>query len=588
MSDQSPDAAPPSPADSSVPTAEPTAHAAATATQEAPPSSQTATQDAPGAQTAGQDESRLPRRIKIGTQRPGAVVPRAKPLPLPAAAQRPPPQPTGAPGTARAPVAEGGETPRAPQPSEGARSEVRPVAQRPADETDVDMAAAVEAPARRADASTLAAADASTLAAPPRVAIPAREKIEMPNLRQLSPDLEQELAEALGDMSLEEIVKSEAAATAGKPLEASGEVRGRIVAIHNDDVFIELGQRNQGVLSLRQFPEGATPVVGGELQVVIGSLNAEDGLYQCSLPGGPVIVEDWSQLTEGTVVEATITGHNKGGLECQVHRIRGFIPAGQISLYRVEDFSQFVGQKFTCVVNEANPRRGNLILSRRAVLEREKAEAKEKLMASLAPGQVFEGVVRKVMDFGAFVDLGGVDGLVHVSRMSWQRVRDPREILKEGERVRVQVEKIDPETHKIGLSMREFTANPWTDVDRKYPAKTVVHGPVTKIMDFGAFVELEPGVEGLVHISELAHHRVFRVSDVVKEGEEIDAEVLSVDRENKRISLSIKALLAKAPPAAKEAEREPEETAPPEKPKKKLKLKGGLGRSTGSKFGLKW
>ncbi len=286
----------------------------------------------------------------------------------------------------------------------------------------------------------------------------------MPNLRQLSPDLERELAEALGDTSLEDIVQGEAAAAAGTQLEARGEVRGRIVAIHNDDVFIELGQRNQGVLSLRQLPEGAVPVVGAELQVVIGSLNAEDGLYQCSLPGGPVIVEDWSQLTEGTVVEATITGHNKGGLECQVQSIRGFIPAGQISLYRVEDFGQFVGQKLTCVVNEANPRRKNLILSRRGVLEREKAEAKEKLMASLAPGQVFEGVVRKVMDFGAFVDLGGVDGLVHVSRMSWQRVRDPREILKEGERVRVQVEKIDPETRKIGLSMREFAPNPWADV----------------------------------------------------------------------------------------------------------------------------
>jgi small subunit ribosomal protein S1 len=412
----------------------------------------------------------------------------------------------------------------------------------------------------------------------------------MPNLRQLSPDLEQELAEALGDMSLEEIAQGEAAAAAGKPLEARGEVRARVVSIHNDDVFVELGQRNQGVLSLRQFPEGAAPVVGGELTVVVGSLNAEDGLYQCSLPGGPVVVEDWSQLAEGNIVEATITGHNKGGLECTVHSIRGFIPAGQISLYRVEDFSQFVGQKLNCVVNEANPRRKNLILSRRAVLEREKAAAKEKLLASLAPGQVYEGVVRKVMDFGAFVDIGGVDGLVHVSRMSWQRVRDPREILKEGERVRVQVEKIDPETHKIGLSMREFAPNPWTGVETKYPPKTVVHGPVTKIMDFGAFVELESGVEGLVHISELAHHRVFRVSDVVKEGQEIDAEVLSVDRENKRISLSIKALVAKAPPAAKEEEAEPEAAPEPpaEKPKKKLKLKGGLGRSTGSQFGLKW
>jgi small subunit ribosomal protein S1 len=193
------------------------------------------------------------------------------------------------------------------------------------------------------------------------------------------------------------------------------------------------------------------------------------------------------------------------------------------------------------------------------------------------------------MDFGAFVDIGGVDGLVHVSRLSWQRVRHPSDVLKEGQHVRVQVEKIDPESGKIGLSMREFTANPWADVDRKYPTKSVVHGPVTKIMDFGAFVELEPGVEGLVHISELAHHRVFRVSDVVKEGQEIDAEVLSVDAENKRISLSIKALLAKAPPPTKEEEPATEAAPepPPQKPKQKLKLKGGLGRSP-NQFGLKW
>jgi small subunit ribosomal protein S1 len=519
------------------------------------------------------DAKQLARRIKIGTQRPGVVAPKAKPLPLPAAAQRPKPRPEETSGQRPATAEPGDEHRRA-----------RSGANEPGDE-------GTSFQARAADFAEQGTATGEAPAAPmPRVAVPSREKVEMPNLRQLSPELEKELADALGDMSLEEIVKGEAAAAAGKPLEVSGQVRGRIVSIHNDDVFVDLGQRNQGVLSLRQFPEGATPVVGGELEVVVGSLNAEDGLYQCSLPGGPVVVEDWSQLAEGAIVEVTITGHNKGGLECQVHSIRGFIPAGQISLYRVEDFSQFVGQKFTCVVNEANPRRKNLILSRRAVLEREKAEAKEKLMASLAPGQVYEGVVRKVMDFGAFVDLGGVDGLVHVSRMSWQRVRDPRDLLKEGEHVRVQVEKIDPETHKISLSMREFTPNPWADVERKYPTKTVVHGPVTKIMDFGAFVELEPGVEGLVHISELAHHRVFRVVDVVKEGEEIDAEVLSVDRDNKRISLSIKALLAKAPPAAKEEEPAEEEATapPPEKPKQKLKLKGGLGRSTGTRFGLKW
>jgi small subunit ribosomal protein S1 len=515
-----------------------------------------------GAEHPGADAPRSQHgpRIKIGTQRPGAVAPKAKPLPLPAVAVKakelkeraepaPPSARRGSPdraaeeaadhqGPPPAPDQQGSDAPRSPEP-------------------------------------------------PPRP----RERVPMPNLRERSEDVEQELQVALGDVSLDEVVTAQTPESIGAPLESRSQHRARIVSIHNDDVFVELGPGQQGVLSLRQFAE--PPPVGAEIEVMVGGYNADEGLYTCVPPGGAIAVEDWSQLVEGAVVEATITGHNKGGLEVQIHNIRGFIPAGQISLYRVEDFSQFVGQKLNCVVTEANERRKNLVLSRRAVLEREKAEAKEKLMAELAPGQVREGIVRKVMDFGAFVDLGGVDGLLHVSRMSWQRVRHPSEIVKEGDRVRVQVEKIDPDTRKISLSMREFMANPWESVEGKYPPKTVIRGVVTKTMDFGAFVQLEPGIEGLVHISEMAHHRVFRVTDIVKEGQEVEAEVQSVDRENKRISLSIKALTAKAPPpqqadqAAAQQEAAPPQEPPRSKPQSPKKLKGGLGRSP-NQFGLKW
>ena len=166
---------------------------------------------------------------------------------------------------------------------------------------------------------------------------------------------------------------------------------------------------------------------------------------------------NWDDVHEGMLVDAQVTGHNTGGLECEVNHLRGFIPVSQISLYRVEDLAQFVGQRFTCLISEANPSRKNLVLSRRAVLEREKEEKKQAFFESLAPGQIYEGTVRKLMDFGAFVELGnGVDGLLHISQLSWGRIKHPSEVLQEGQAVRVRIEKIDRETGRIGLSYREM------------------------------------------------------------------------------------------------------------------------------------
>ncbi|HWB10742.1 MAG TPA: S1 RNA-binding domain-containing protein [Pirellulales bacterium] len=413
-------------------------------------------------------------------------------------------------------------------------------------------------------------------------------KVEVPNIRERLPiDLELEVEEALGGVSLDEMIEPGAAAP-GADLAPDSRHRGRIASMHRDNVFIDLGGRNQGVLSLRQFP--VAPEAGAIVEVIVTRFDPEEGLYQLALPGAPVDVADWSQLAAGMVVEAKITGHNKGGLECEVNHIRGFIPAGQISLFRVEDLAQFVGEAMTCVVTEANPERRNLVLSRRAVLEREKAEAKDKLMLELAEGQVREGVVRSLQDYGAFIDLGGVDGLLHVSQLSWQRVKHPNEVLQVGQPIKVKIRKIDAESGKISLAFRDLSENPWTSAPQKYPSTSVHEGTVSKIMDFGAFVELEPGVEGLVHISELSHGRVFRVRDIVSEGQKVEVKVLSIDPEQQRISLSMKALQAK--PEAKKAETEaPEkdEPPPPPLPKPKGPLKGGLGRDTGGeRFGLKW
>jgi small subunit ribosomal protein S1 len=311
------------------------------------------------------------------------------------------------------------------------------------------------------------------------------------------------------------------------------------------------------------------------------------------MPGSAVDVADWSEIQEGEVVEAVITGSNTGGLECKVGNIRGFIPASQIAPYRVENMGEFVGQKALCVISEANERRGNLILSRRAVLERERVEQRAERLASIEVGAAVKGTVRKIMDFGAFVDIGGLDGLLHISQLSYERVKHPSEILQEGQQIDVRIDKIDPQSGKIGLSYRSLQEHPWANIQSRFAVGSLVKGTVTRIAEFGAFVRLATGVEGLVHLSELAHYRVQRVSSVVSEGQEVEVKVLSIEEEKQRISLSLKA--AQAPPPSAETEEEAAATeAVAEPPRKSVRkqdgpLRGGTGGSAGGdRFGLKW
>ena len=401
--------------------------------------------------------------------------------------------------------------------------------------------------------------------------------------------MEAELDRAMGGLSLDELMTGGEGNVQEGGLEPESRHHGRVVALRRDEVFIEFGGREQGCLPAHAFETPPQP--GDTIEVVVQRFNADDGLYDLSLPGAAVDLGNWDEVHEGMLVDAQVTGHNTGGLECEVNHIRGFIPVSQISLYRVEDMAQFVGQRFACLITDANPARKNLVLSRRVVLEREQEEKKRVFFDSLAPGQVHEGTVRKLMDFGAFVELGnGIDGLLHVSQLSWGRVKHPSEVVQEGQQIRVRIEKIDRETGRIGLSYREMIENPWTGAAGKYPHNAIVRGKVTRLMEFGAFVELEPGVEGLVHISELSHKRVWRASDVVKEGEEIEVLVLNVDPEAQRMSLSIKGL-SKPEPTKKEKEETQEPELPPAKKPRRASnqpLKGGLGRSTGDAFGLKW
>ncbi len=422
---------------------------------------------------------------------------------------------------------------------------------------------------------------------------PKKSNYPPPNIRDaLTPELEAELAAALGGESLDSLIEGSATAETGAELPAETKLTGTVTSIHRDDIFVDLGGRNQGLLPLKQFEKTTPPEVGSQVEVVVTRFDTEQGLYEVSLPTAAVDVGNWDDVADGQVVDVTITGANKGGLECLLSGIRGFIPMGQISIYRIENAEEFVGQRLTCVVTEANRSRRNLVLSHRALMERERKEQKEKLLAEISAGDLREGVVRSLQDFGAFVDLGGVDGLIHVSQLSWDRVSHPKDVLAIGQTVKVRVEKINAESGKISLGYRELGDNPWDSAEKKFPIGARVKGTVTKLMQFGAFVRLDPGVEGLIHISEMGHGRVQRSSDVVSEGQEVEVKVVSFDRDAQRIGLSLKALL----PPPEKAPQEPRESDPPAPDSLKRReketdknLKGGISKpSGGEKFGLRW
>jgi len=414
--------------------------------------------------------------------------------------------------------------------------------------------------------------------------------VPVPNRRQRSDELEAEVEAALGGMSLEQIVATDIKTDANR-LENGTAHRGQVVEVHGDDVFFALGGKNQGMASLRTFVEPPSP--GDMIDVIVTGYNMEDNLYLLSVPGGSLVAggAGWTDIAEGSLVEDRVTGSNTGGLECEVGSMKAFIPISQVALYRIESGADYVGQKLVCVVTESNERRGNLVLSRRGVLEREKEESKKALMAELEVGQMREGTIRKLHDFGAFVDLGGVDGLIHVSQLAWERVKHPSEVVQEGQKVRVRIERIDEETGKISLSLKNPEEHPWTGIEQRFPVGMTVKGPVTRIAQFGAFVRLAPGVEGLIHISELAHHKVYKVENVVKEGQEVECKVLSVDGEAQRMSLSLKAAIAKPEkaddkPAEADVEEPRRELAVP---KRGGPLKGGIKKATGGEqFGLNW
>jgi len=423
--------------------------------------------------------------------------------------------------------------------------------------------------------------------------LPPSKRVAVPNLRgALEDDLEEDFLAALEGVAVDDLLVGSVPAKAEAPLDPGARVTGTVVSVGHDTAFIDLGGRRQGALKLVGLED--VPNVGDVLNLSVGSRNDEDGLYDVAPANRAVAVEDWSQLEAGMIVEARVTAANKGGLECEVAGLRGFMPASLVSPWRVENLEELAGQTLESLVTEIVPAARRLVLSRRAVIERQAADARATMLETLEVGAALDGIVRSVRDFGAFVDIGnGVEGLVHVSQLSWDRVENPADVLQPGQKVRVVVKKIDRQTGKIGLSARDLIESPWKHAAEKYHVGATVKGVVSRIAQFGAFIKLEPGVEGLVHVSELAHRHVRSVGDVVKEGEPVECRVLTCDPDEQRLSLSIKALATRPAPAgagaADEADEPEPEAAPPVTKKHTGPLKGGLGsQSDGARFGLNW
>ena len=360
------------------------------------------------------------------------------------------------------------------------------------------------------------------------------------------PALDREVEAALAGVSVEQLYatdrpqpqqQGQTDQQPAQPAAQDGAKRGKVISIGRDDVFVDLGGKSQGVAPLSHFE---TVKIGDEFEFTVDRYDEREGLLILSRKGVVSTNVSWENLEVGQVVEGTVTGMNKGGLELEVKSMRAFMPSGQVDLYFTKDISVYLGQRLTAEVMQFERGAKNLILSRRALLERQKEEARQKLLEELAEGQTRRGIVRSVTDYGAFVDIGGMDGLLHVSEMSHRRGRHPSEFVKVGDLVDVKIIKLDKESGKMSLSLKQAMPDPWANVETRYASGSAVTGRVTRVEPFGAFVEVEEGLEGLLPVSEMSWQRIRHPSDVVKPGDTIKLVVLAVDPDQKRMSFSLK------------------------------------------------
>jgi small subunit ribosomal protein S1 len=321
-------------------------------------------------------------------------------------------------------------------------------------------------------------------------------------------------------------------------------VRGRVVEVRDSEILVDIGYKSEGTIAIEEFRHaGSLPKVGDEIEVYLESKEDNEGLIVLSKDKADKI-KVWDAISKahdtGTPVEGRVVEVVKGGLAVDVG-VRAFLPGSQVDLRPVKNLASLMGQSIRAKVIKLNRRRGNVVLSRRAVLEEEREEKKKHTLSVLTEGMVLTGTVKNLTDYGAFIDLGGIDGLLHVTDMSWGRIGHPSEIFQIGDQVEVVVLHFDKETGRVSLGYKQKSSDPWANVDERYPIGSKVQGRVVSLTNYGAFVELEPGVEGLVHVSEMSWtRRVRHPSKLVNVGDTVEVLVLEVNKATKRISLGMK------------------------------------------------
>src|SRR6058998_1081099 len=344
-------------------------------------------------------------------------------------------------------------------------------------------------------------------------------------------------------LTMEEAMKQ----TGALPFAAGNIVKGSIIEVRPKEVLVDIGYKSEGVISGNEFEDIKTVKVGDEIDVLIEKLEDKDGMVVLSKEKAE-FKKNWDKIlticNEGGTIAGKVKAVVKGGLLVNIG-VEAFLPASQIDIVPPKNLQGYVGNNYDFKVVKINQERQNIVLSRRELIEQERNERRQKLLADMTPGDIRKGTVKNITDFGAFIDLNGLDGLLHITDMSWGRIGHPSEILKVGQDIDVVVLDINREKERVSLGLKQKLANPWEQIETKYPVGTRVKGKVVNLVPYGAFVELEPGVEGLVHVTELSWtKRIAKPSDVLKADQEIQAVVLGINREEQKISLGIRQLEA--------------------------------------------
>jgi small subunit ribosomal protein S1 len=354
-------------------------------------------------------------------------------------------------------------------------------------------------------------------------------------------EVEAELAKAMGagfsSEALDEMIQDKAQPTVGTILV------GHVVSVVGNDVIVEVGLKSEGVVDIAEFDSPQSVVPGMEVEVFLDSMESDTGLVELSKRKADRI-RGWERIVannkEGDTVKGMVTRKIKGGLLVDIG-VPAFLPASQVDIRRPGDIAEYLGKVIEAKILKIDDDRRNIVVSRRKLIEEQRNAAKDKLMSDIQVGQLRKGMVKNIADFGAFVDLGGIDGLLHITDMSWGRIGHPSELVKIDEEIEVVVLNIDRDKEKIALGLKQKSASPWEEVEKKYPVGSRVKGTVVNIMSYGAFVKLEEGLEGLVHISEMSWtRRVSHPSEMVSVGSEIEVIVLEIDKEKQEISLGMK------------------------------------------------